>query len=157
VRSLPEVLPSFGQPFAIHKADRPHVAPSALGPGHCRATAHGPRQPKVHLRRHRVFYQVDRGKGNIHNNIEDCPKTLSADSESRSSSQLTTTNNLTARTSKISASPLAPSLPSPQYITHNLTVSWSAPTAKFSWPSRKCFSTTRRANGPTCYQKQSGR
>jgi hypothetical protein len=35
-------------------------------------------------------------------------------------------NNLTARTSGTSASPLAPSLPSPQYITHNLTVSWSA-------------------------------
>jgi hypothetical protein len=40
VRSLPEVSPSFGQPFTIHKADRPHVAPSALGPGHCRATTH---------------------------------------------------------------------------------------------------------------------
>jgi hypothetical protein len=84
-------------------------------------------------------------------------KTLFADSEFRPSSQLTTTNNLTARTSRTSASPLAPSLPSPQYITHNLTASWSAPMARFSLPSRKCFSTTRRVNGPTCYLKQSGR
>jgi hypothetical protein len=162
VRSLPEVFPPFGQPFTIHKTDRPHMPPSALGPRHCRATTHVPREPQVHLCRRRVFYQVDRGKGSIHNNIEDCKKkisrkTLSADLESRLSSQSTMANSLTARTSGIFASPLAPSLSSPQYITHNPTVSWSAPTTRFSLPSRKCFSMTRRANGPTCYLKQSGR
>jgi hypothetical protein len=70
--------PPLGQPFAIHKADRPHVAPSALGPGHCRATTHDPRKPQVHLRRRRVFYQVDRGKGSIQDNIEDCLEILLA-------------------------------------------------------------------------------
>jgi hypothetical protein len=63
------------------------------------------------------------------------------------SSHLIMANSLTARTSGTSASPLAPSLPSPQYITHNLTASWSAPMARFSRPSRKCFSTTRREMG----------
>jgi hypothetical protein len=38
---------------------------------------------------------------------------------------------LTAKTSGISASPLAPSLPSPQCTTHNPTASWSAPMANF--------------------------
>jgi hypothetical protein len=55
MRSLPEVFSTLGKPFAIHKANRPHVTPSALGPGHCRATPHGPREPQVHLRRRRVF------------------------------------------------------------------------------------------------------
>jgi hypothetical protein len=31
VRSLPEVFSTLGKPFAIHKVNRPHVAPSALG------------------------------------------------------------------------------------------------------------------------------
>jgi hypothetical protein len=69
----PKGLERFiGQPFAIHKADCPHMATSTLGAGHCRATTHGSREPQVHLRRRRVFYQVDRGKGSIHNNVEDC-------------------------------------------------------------------------------------
>jgi hypothetical protein len=51
---------------------------------------------------------------------------------------------------------LAPSLPSPQCTTHNPTASWSAPTTRFSRRSRKCSSMTRRANGLTCYLKQSG-
>jgi hypothetical protein len=65
MRSLPEVFSMLGKPFAIHKANCPHVAPSALGPGHCRATTHGPREPQIHLRRRRVFYQMDRGEGSI--------------------------------------------------------------------------------------------
>jgi hypothetical protein len=129
LRSLLEIFSTLRKPFAVHKANCPHVAPSALGLGHCRSATHGPREPQVNLRRRRVFYQVDRGEGSIHDNIEDCPEIL--DSESRPSSQLTTANNLTARTSKTSASQLAPSLPSPQYTTHNPTASWSAPTVKF--------------------------
>jgi ribonuclease HI len=66
--------PRSGNPSQIHKADRPHMATSTLGARHCRATTHGPREPQVHLRRRRVFYQVDRGKGSIHNNVEDCPE-----------------------------------------------------------------------------------
>jgi transposase InsO family protein len=43
LRSLPEIFSTLGKPFAIHEANRPHVASSALGPGHCRAlpTAQG--------------------------------------------------------------------------------------------------------------------
>jgi hypothetical protein len=78
LRSLPEVFSTLGKPFAIHKANRPHVAPSALGPGHCRASTHGPREPQVHLHRRRVFYQMDRGEGCIHDNIEDYPEILLA-------------------------------------------------------------------------------
>jgi hypothetical protein len=78
LRSLPEVLSTLGKPFAIHNANRPHVAPSALGPGHCRAPSHGPREPQVHLHRRRVFYQMDRGEGCIHDNIEDRPEILLA-------------------------------------------------------------------------------
>jgi hypothetical protein len=70
--------PPFGQPIAIHKADRPHMTTSTLGARHCRATTQGPREPQVHLRRRRVFYQVDRGKGSIHNNVEDCLEILLA-------------------------------------------------------------------------------
>jgi hypothetical protein len=62
----------------LYKANHPHVAPSALGPGHCRATTHCPREPQVHLRRRRVFYRMDRGEGSIHNNIEDFPEILLA-------------------------------------------------------------------------------
>jgi hypothetical protein len=80
-------------------------------------------------------------------------KTLFADSESRPSSQSTMANSLTARTSETYASPSAPSLPSPRYTTRNPTASSSAPTARFSLQSRKCFSTTRRVNGPTSYPK----
>jgi hypothetical protein len=58
-------------------------------------------------------------------------------------------------TSGISAFPSAPSLPSPRYTTRNPTASSSAPTARFSPPSRKDFSTTRRVNGPTNYLKWS--
>jgi hypothetical protein len=78
MRSLLEIFSTLRKPFAIHKANRPHVAPSALGPGHCRAPTHGPREPQVHLRRRRIFYQMDRGEGSIHNNIEDCPEILLA-------------------------------------------------------------------------------
>jgi hypothetical protein len=74
VRRLPEVLSPFRQPLAVYKADRPHMATSTIGARHCRATTHGPREPQVHLRRRRVFYQVDRGKGSIHNNVEDYPE-----------------------------------------------------------------------------------
>jgi hypothetical protein len=42
------------------------------------------------------------------------------------------------------------------YTTRNPTSSSSAPTARFSLPSRKDFSTTRRANGPTNYLKWYG-
>jgi transposase InsO family protein len=41
LRSLPEVLPSIRKPFAIYKADRPHMASPALGPRHRRAPTHG--------------------------------------------------------------------------------------------------------------------
>jgi hypothetical protein len=71
LRSLPEVFSSIRKPFAIHETNRPHMASSTLGPGHCRAPAHGSGEPQVHLRRCRVFYQMDRGEGCIHNNIKD--------------------------------------------------------------------------------------
>jgi hypothetical protein len=122
LRSLLEIFSTLGKPFAVHKANRPHMASSALGPRHCRAATHSPREPQVHLRRCRVFHQVDRGKSSIHDNIEDRPeillaKPLSVDSESRPSSQMTMANNSTSKTSGTSASPLAPSLPSPQCTT----------------------------------------
>jgi transposase InsO family protein len=43
LRSLPEVFSLIRQPLAIHKADRSHMASRALGPGHRRAlpTAQG--------------------------------------------------------------------------------------------------------------------
>jgi hypothetical protein len=78
LRGLPEVFSSIRQPFAIHKTDRPHMASSALGPGHCRAPAHGSGEPQVHLRSCRVFYQMDRGEGCLHNNIKDCTEILLA-------------------------------------------------------------------------------
>jgi hypothetical protein len=31
LRSLPEIFSTLGKPFAVHKANRPHVASSALG------------------------------------------------------------------------------------------------------------------------------
>jgi transposase InsO family protein len=67
LRSLPEIFSSIRQPFAIHETNRPHMASPALGPRHCRAPAHGSGEPQVHLRRYRVFYQMDRGEGCIHN------------------------------------------------------------------------------------------
>jgi hypothetical protein len=66
------------RPFAIHQAHRPHLATLALGVGHHRATSYSSREPKVHLRRRRIFYQVDRGQGSLHDNSEDCPKILLA-------------------------------------------------------------------------------
>jgi hypothetical protein len=45
LRSLPEVFSSIRQPLAIYKADRPHMASPALGPGHRRAPAHGSGEP----------------------------------------------------------------------------------------------------------------
>jgi hypothetical protein len=78
LRSLPEIFSTLGKPFAIHKANRPNVAPSALGPGHYQVPTHGPGEPQVHLRRRQVFYQVDRGEGCIHYNIEDCLEILLA-------------------------------------------------------------------------------
>jgi hypothetical protein len=61
VQSLPEVFSPLGQPFTVHQADCPHMATSTLGAGYCRATTYGAREPQVHLCRHRIFYQVDRG------------------------------------------------------------------------------------------------
>jgi hypothetical protein len=160
MRSLPEVFSTLGKPFAIHKANRPHVAPSALGPGHCRATTHGPREPQIHLRRCRVFYQMDRCEGSINNNIEDCQKFFWKNIVCRFGvpSELTVDNGkqFDSQDFRDFSSPLAPSLPLPQCTTHNPTASWSAPTARFSRQSRKCSSTTRRANGSTCYLKQCG-
>jgi hypothetical protein len=78
LRSLPEVFSSIRQPFVIHETNCPHVASPALGPGHCRAPAHGSREPQVHLRHCRVFYQMDRGEGYIHNNIKGCTEILLA-------------------------------------------------------------------------------
>jgi hypothetical protein len=49
------------------------------------------------------------------------------------------------------------SLPSPQCTTRNPTESWNVLMVKFSQPSRKCSSTTRKASGPICYLKRSGR
>jgi hypothetical protein len=78
MRSLPEVFSPLGQPFAVHQADCPHMATSMLGAGYRRATTYGSREPQVHLRRRRIFYQVDQSQGNIHNNVEDCPEVLLA-------------------------------------------------------------------------------
>jgi hypothetical protein len=77
VRSLPEVFSTLGKPFAIHKADRPHVAPSALGAWTLsgryprpKGTSSSPSSSSI--------YQVDQGEGSIHDNIEDCPEILLA-------------------------------------------------------------------------------
>jgi hypothetical protein len=78
MRSMPKILSSLRRPFAIHQAHRPHLATSALGAGHRRATAYGSRDPKVHLRRCRIFYQVDRGQSSLHDNSKDRPKILLA-------------------------------------------------------------------------------
>jgi hypothetical protein len=78
MRSLPEVFFTLGKPFAVHQADRPHMATSTLGAGYCRATTYGSREPQVHLRRRRILHQVDRCQGSIHNNVEDCPEVLLA-------------------------------------------------------------------------------
>jgi hypothetical protein len=78
LRSMPKVFPPLEQPFAVHQADRPHMATSTLGAGYCQTTTYGSRQPEIHLRRRRVLHQVDRGQGSIHNNIEDRPKVLLA-------------------------------------------------------------------------------
>jgi ribonuclease HI len=78
LRGMPEVFSLLEQPFAAHQVDRPHMATSMLGAGHRRTTAYGSREPQIHLRRRRVLHQVDRGQGNIHNNIEDRPKVLLA-------------------------------------------------------------------------------
>jgi hypothetical protein len=53
-------------------------ATSVLGAGHRRATAYGSMEPKVHLRRCRIFYKVDQGQGSLHDNSEDRPKILLA-------------------------------------------------------------------------------
>jgi hypothetical protein len=71
VRSLPKVFSPLGQPFAVHKADRPHMATSMLGAGYCRTTTYGSREPQVHLRCRRILHKMDRGQGSIHDNIED--------------------------------------------------------------------------------------
>jgi hypothetical protein len=75
------------------------------------------------------------------------------------SSELTVDNGkqFDSKTSRISASPLAPSLPSPQYTTRSPTELWNAPMAKFSQLSRRCSSTRKRAGGPICYLRRSGR
>jgi hypothetical protein len=78
LRSLPEIFSTIGKPFAVHEVNRPHMASSALRFGHRWAPSHSPGEPQVHLRRCRIFYQMDRGEGCIHNNIEDCPEILLA-------------------------------------------------------------------------------
>jgi hypothetical protein len=78
MQSLPEVFSPLGQPFAVHQAYCPHMATSTLGAGYCRATTYGSREPQVHLCRHQILYQVDRGQGSIHNNVKDCPEVLLA-------------------------------------------------------------------------------
>jgi hypothetical protein len=54
------------------------MATSTLGARYRRATTYGSREPQVHLHRRRIFYQVDRGEGSIHNNVEDCPEVFLA-------------------------------------------------------------------------------
>jgi ribonuclease HI len=78
LRSMPEVFPPLEQPFAVHQADRPHMATSTLGARYCQTTAYGSREPQFHLCCHRVLHQVDRGQSSIHNNVEDRPKVLLA-------------------------------------------------------------------------------
>ena len=78
LRSLPEVFSLIRQPFAIHKTNRPHMASPALGPGHCRAPAHGSGEPQVRLRSRRILHQMDRSEGCFYNNIKDCPEILLA-------------------------------------------------------------------------------
>jgi hypothetical protein len=70
--------PPLRRPFAIYQAHRPHLATSAMGAGHHMATTYGSRKPKIHLRRHRIFYQMDRGQSSLHDNSEDCAKILLA-------------------------------------------------------------------------------
>jgi hypothetical protein len=78
MRSMPKVLLSLRQPFAIHQAHRPYMATSMLGAGHRWTTAYGSREPQIHLRHRRIFHKVDRGQSSIHNNIEDRSKILLA-------------------------------------------------------------------------------
>jgi hypothetical protein len=78
LRSMPKVFSPLEQPFAVHQADRPHMATLTLGAGYCRTTTYGSREPQIHLHRRRVLHQVDRGQGSIHNNVKDCPKVLLA-------------------------------------------------------------------------------
>jgi ribonuclease HI len=73
-----KILSSLRRPFAIHQAHRPHLATSVLGAGHRRTTTYGSREPKVHLRRRRIFYQVDQSQSSLHDNNEDRPKNLLA-------------------------------------------------------------------------------
>jgi hypothetical protein len=130
------------------------------GAGYRRTTAYGSRELQIHISCRRVLHQVDRGQSSIHQNVEDRPKVLLAKHclllRSPVRTQSTTANSLTAKTSGISVSPSAPSLSSPRYTTHNPTASLSAPTTRFSLPSRKDFLMTKRANGSTNYLKWYG-
>jgi hypothetical protein len=54
------------------------MATSAMGVGHRRATAYGTRDPKIHLGRRRIFYQMDRGQSSLHDNNKDRAKILLA-------------------------------------------------------------------------------
>ena len=47
-----------------------------MGARHFRTTAYGTREPKIHLRRRRIFYQMDRGQSSLHDNSEDRLKIL---------------------------------------------------------------------------------
>jgi hypothetical protein len=78
MRSMPKIFSSLRRPFAIYQAHRPHLATSAMGAGHRQAIAYGTREPKIHLRRHRIFYQMDRGQSSLHNNSEDRAKIVLA-------------------------------------------------------------------------------
>jgi hypothetical protein len=66
------------------------------------------------------------------------------------------TSSLTAKTSRIFASPLAPSLPSPQSIIRSPTELWNAPMGKSSRLLKRCSSMKKRSDGPICYPRQSG-
>jgi hypothetical protein len=50
-----------------------------MGARHCRATAYETREPRIHLRHRRIFYQMDRGQSSLHNNSEDRTKILLAE------------------------------------------------------------------------------
>jgi hypothetical protein len=73
-----KVLPALRRPFTVYQAHRKHLATSAMGAGHHRATAYDAREPKIHLRRCRIFYQMDRRQSSLHDNSKDHAKILLA-------------------------------------------------------------------------------
>jgi hypothetical protein len=79
MRSMPEILSSLRRPFAIYQTHRLHLAASAMGARHYQTTAYDTREPKIHLHRHRIFYQMDQRQSNLHNNSEDRVEILLAE------------------------------------------------------------------------------